>query len=86
MKKTANERWPQKLKVEYISNLWSDLPQILILILGDHNKINIFWNEDYILWKNRRLPPTEDYLRWKMTYKYSKLNISASTDQIFLKF
>ena len=27
------------LKVEYLSNQWSDLPQILNLILGDKTKI-----------------------------------------------
>ena len=34
------------LKVEYLSNHWSDLPQILNLGLGDQTKIKNAWNED----------------------------------------
>ena len=60
------------LKVEYICNHWWDCPQILNLSLGDHNKIKKSWNEDGIVWKT--------------TSKYLKLNISVTTDQIFLKF
>ena len=36
------------LKVEYLNNHWSDLTQILNLSLGDHTKLKISWNEDYI--------------------------------------
>ena len=60
------------LKLEYISNHWLDFPQILNLGLGDQTKIKNAWKED-------------DY-QWKKTSKYWKLNISETTDQIFLKF
>jgi hypothetical protein len=49
-KTTSNGRWPQMednlkiLKVEYLSNHWSDLPQILNLSSGDQTKNA--WNED----------------------------------------
>ena len=52
------------LKVEYLSNHWTDLPQIFNLSLGDQSH-------------NKRL------LEMKMT---SNGNISATTDQIVLKF
>ena len=55
------------LKVEYLSNYWSDFPQILNLSLGEQTKITNSWKEDD--------------LQWKMTSDYKKLNISAtSTD------
>ena len=51
--KTAyNGRSPQNIKVEYPSNHWSDLPQILDLSLGDQMKI-----ENCFKW---RWPPMED--------------------------
>ena len=56
------------LKVEYISNHWSDFPKILNLSLGDQTKIKNAWNEE---------------LKWKTTSKYYKMNISATTDRIF---
>ena len=60
------------LKFEYLSNHWSDFPKILILSLGNQTKIKNAWNED-------------DH-QWKKTSKYQKLNISATTGWIFLKF
>ena len=39
------------LKVEYLSNRWSDLPQILDLGSGDQTKIKNVWNEDDLQWK-----------------------------------
>ena len=45
MKTTSNKRWPQMeddlkiLKVEYLSNHWSDLPQILNLSSGTKPKM-----------------------------------------------
>ena len=60
------------LKVEYLSNHWLDFPQILNLSSGDQTKIKNAWKED-------------DY-QWKKTSKYWKLNISTTTDRIFLKF
>ena len=71
------------LKVEYLSNHWSDLPQILNLSLGDQTKSK---NELIKMFSNGRWPLMEDDLQWKTTSKYSKLNISATTDRIFLKF
>ena len=38
-------------KVEYLSNHWSDFPQILNLSSGDQTKIKNTWNEDYLQWK-----------------------------------
>ena len=70
-------------KVKYLSNHWTDFNQILNLSLGDQTKIKDAWTEDNHSWKgttNGRRPPTEEDL------KYSKLNISATTGQIFLKF
>ena len=59
-------------QVEYLSNHWSELPQILNLNSEDQTKIQNAVNEDD--------------LQWKTTSKYQKLNISATTDWIFLKF
>ena len=39
------------LKVEYLSNHWSDFPQILRLSLEDQNKIKYASNEDDLQWK-----------------------------------
>ena len=33
-------------KIEYLSNHWSDLPQILNLSSGDQTKIKNAWNKD----------------------------------------
>ena len=66
------------LIVEYLSNQWVDLAQILNLGLFDQTKI-----EKHIKW---RLPSMEDDLKWKTTSKYWLWNISATTDQILLKF
>ncbi len=49
---TFNGRWPlmeedlEISKIEYLSNHWSDLPQILNLSSGDQTKIKNAWNED----------------------------------------
>ena len=59
------------LKVEYLSNPWSDFTQISNLISGDQAKF-----------KNTQ---NEDDLQWKTTWKYKNLNISATTGRIFLK-
>ena len=72
MKTTSDKRQPQILKVEYLSNHWSDLPQILNLSLGEQTKTKNALNEDD--------------LQWKMASKFQKRNFSANTDQIFLKF
>ena len=61
------------LKVEYLSNHWLDFTQISNLSPGDQTKI-----KENLQWKT--------ILQWKMTSKYYKFNISATTDQIFLKF
>ena len=77
-KTTSNGRGPPMeedlkiLKVEFLSNHWSDFTQILNLSLGDQTKITNAWKED-------------DH-QWKKTSKYQKLNISGTTGQIFLKF
>ena len=60
------------LKVEYICNHCLDFPQILNWSLVHKTKIKNAWNED-------------DF-QWKTTSKYLKLNISPTTDHIFLKF
>ena len=60
------------LKFEYLSNHWPDFSQILNLSSGDQTKITNAWKED-------------DH-QWKKTSKYWKLNISATSGQIFLKF
>ena len=39
------------LKVEYLSNRWSDFSQILNLSWGDQTKIKNAWNEDDLQWK-----------------------------------
>ena len=39
------------IKVEYLSNHWSDLPQILNLSSGDKIKIKYAWNENELQWK-----------------------------------
>ena len=46
-KKTpSNRRLPQMTKVKYLSNYWSDLPQILKLGLRDQSKLYKFFKED----------------------------------------
>ena len=56
-KKCLKWRWPSMeddlkiSKVEYLSNHWSDLPQILNLSSGDQTKIKNAWNEDDLQWK-----------------------------------
>jgi hypothetical protein len=60
---TSNGRWPQKeddlkiLNVEYLSNHWSDLPQISKLSLGDQTKVKKCFK-----W---RQTPMEDDFQWK---------------------
>jgi hypothetical protein len=66
------------LKVEYLSNHYLELLQILNLSSGDQTKIKNAWTEDDLQWKTTS--------KWKMTSKYWKLNISATTSQTFLKF
>ena len=39
------------LKVEYLSNHWSDFPQILNLSLGDQTKIKNAHKENDLQWK-----------------------------------
>ena len=51
-------------KVEYLSNLWSDLTQIRNLSLHDLTK-----GYKSVKW---RWPPIEDDLNLKMTLKYQK--------------
>ena len=60
------------LEVEYFSDHWLDLPQILNLSWEDQTELKNTWNEDN--------------LELKTTSKYKKLNISTTTDCIFLKF
>ena len=53
------------LKIEYLNNHRSDLPQILKLSLGDQTKMENTSNEDDLLWKTtfyRRRPSMEDNL------------------------
>ena len=59
-------------KLEYLSNHWTHVPQILNLSLLDKPK-----SENYLKWKQ---PPIEDGL------KILKLRYLSNTDQIFLKF
>ena len=57
MKMTSNGRRPKMeddlkiLKVEYLSNHWSDFPQISNISLGDQTKIKNTQNEDDLQWK-----------------------------------
>jgi hypothetical protein len=58
-KMTSNRRLPQISKVKYLSNFWSDLPQILNLGLYDQKNFAKVSNEDHLKWKmtsNGRLP------------------------------
>jgi hypothetical protein len=59
------------LKVEYISNNWSDHPKMLTLSLYDHKTKKYF---------NWRRPPMEDDL------KYKKWNISATTFKVKIRW
>ena len=67
---TSNRRRPkmeddlQVWKVEYLSNHWSDLTQILNLGLQDLTK-----GYKGVKW---RWTPVEDNLKWMMTSKYEK--------------
>jgi hypothetical protein len=73
---TSNGRQPPMevdlkiLNVEYLGNRWLD--QNLSLSSVDQTQIKNAWNED-------------DH-QWKTGSKYPNLNISATTDCIFLKF
>ena len=73
LKTTSMEDDFNTLKVEYLSNRWSDLVQILNL---DFKETKPMGTNDL----NRRQP------QQKMTSKYQKLNISATTGQILSKF
>ena len=76
-------------KVEYLSNHWLDLPEILNLNSRDQTETKNAWNEEDFRWKvasNGRRPPMEDNLQSKITSKNQKMNVSATTDWIFLKF
>ena len=58
-KMTSNGRLPQISKVKYLSNYWSDLPQILNLGLYDQSDFTNVSNKDDLKWKrtsDRRLP------------------------------
>ena len=50
-KMTLNEDDLKILKVKYISNHWSDFPQILKLKLKEQTKIKNASNEDDLQWK-----------------------------------
>jgi hypothetical protein len=58
-KRTSDGRLPQIPKVKYLSNYWSDLPQIINSCLGDQCK----------LYKclNLKQPPMEEDLKSKTT-------------------
>ena len=58
-KTTSNGRLPQISKVKYLSNHWSDLPQILNLGLYDQRELCKCFK-----W---RRPHMEDDLKWKTT-------------------
>ena len=66
------------LKVKYLSNHWSDLTPIWNLSLQNLTK-----GYKGVKW---RWTPMEDNLKWEMTSKYEKENISATTGRILLKF
>ena len=76
LKKTSNARRPKISKVEYLSNHRLDLPQILNPSLGGQSKINLL---EMKTTSNGRRPQ-------RYTQNISKLNISATTKRIFLKF
>jgi hypothetical protein len=65
-------------KVKYLSNPWSDLPQISNLSSRDQTKI--------MFGLKFEMKTTSDRPRWKTTSKYKKWFISATTHRIFLKF
>jgi hypothetical protein len=76
MMTTSYGRRPQNIKVEYLSNHWSDLFQNLNLYLGDQSKEFKYSKcrrppmEDNLPWKTTfrgRRPPMEDNLQWKTT-------------------
>ena len=66
-KMTSNGRLPQISKVKYLSNYWSDLSQILNLVLYDQRELCKCFK-----W---RRPYMEDDLKWK-TNSYIKSEIS----------
>ena len=70
------------LKVEYLSNHWSDLPQILNLGWGDQTKIEISWNEDDLQWKTSKVEYFSNHLSDHATI----LNLSRDDQTIFYKF
>ena len=65
-------------KVEYLSNHWMDLTQIWNLSYWDQIKV-----QKGIKWGQTQM---ENDLQRKMTSKYEKENISATTEWILLKF
>ena len=65
-------------QIEYLSNHCLGFPQVLTLSSGEQTKIKkMFEMKMSFIW---RWPVIEEDL------KYQKLNISATTDQILLKF
>ena len=76
-KMTSKGRLPQKSKMKYLSNYWSDLPQNLNSGLCDQTKLY-----EYFKW---RWPTMEDDLKWKTTSNI-KSEISKLTGWILPKF
>jgi hypothetical protein len=72
MKTTSNGRWPQNIK-SWLSHqpLIGSSSNFKLILRGPNQYKKIALNKEE--------------LQWKMTCRYKKLNISATTDLIFLK-
>ena len=78
MKTTSNRRQPQNIK--------SGISQQPLIGSSSNFKLKLRGPTQIHKCLKWRQPPIEDDLQWKTTSKYLKLNISATTDRIFLKF
>jgi hypothetical protein len=77
-KMTLNGRLAQISNVKYLSNYWSDLPQILKWGLYDQSKLLKCFK-----WRQHQI---DDDLKMEDYLKYQKWNISTTTGLIFPNF
>ena len=70
------------LKVEYLSNHWSDLPQFLNFSSGEQTKVKNAWNEEGLQWKtnsNGKILKVELSNHWSDVLQILNLSLGDQT-------